>query len=471
MFPEIAWISNPDVKKRTIAEETLLLNIKNNRLLVLNKQATVIWSQLTNLEARLESDIVKALQGDYPSTSIEKLETDVHNFFLDLQNRGFVSQDGKSYQPQFSSGNKNLDASGHLSFSEQLHQLAAQHNIPISSGLEITQRCRLRCVHCYIDDKPIGHKGELSTKELCILLDQIVERGCLWLLITGGEPLLRRDFSEIYCHAKELGMIVTVFTSATDLTRQIIDVFTEYPPFLVEATLHGATEATFDAISGIRGSFRQFQKGIQLLQECKIPFHLKMIVMQQNFHEVSAARRLALNIGAGDFRFDPMINADFSHSSKVVSLRITVEEAIRLDFLEPYKGRWERIYRTAMIKRATHRPADGLLFPCRAGKCSFAISADGQLIPCILIRDPSYDLRKISFSEAWEKLSHYTTTVRMKESNLCLKCSVQTCSKCPAWGYLEQGDPDAKSQFACALEQERERIFLSDNPDTNGGNS
>ena len=276
-----------------------------------------------------------------------------------------------------------------------------------------------------------------STLEICAVLDQMAECGCLWLLITGGEPLLRRDFNDVYRHAKELGMIITIFTNATHLTEELADVFVTYPPFLVEATLHGATEETFNAITGIRSSFQQFKRGIELMRQYKIPFHLKMIVMRRNLHEVEVAKEFALAAGAGDFRFDPMINADLLHSRKANNLRITMDEAITLNLLEPYKSRWLRIFQSALDKRTTLPSSNGLLFPCRAGKCSFTVSADGNLLPCILMRIPAYNLHDISFAEAWKRLNRHTGGARMEKDNPCLACPTQTCSKCPAWGYLE----------------------------------
>jgi len=460
---EVAWIRNADVRKRTIAQEVLLLAIKSNRLLVLNEQAAAIWDTLSSSKARQEKDIVEELRREFPSATIEQLGTDVYNFLQDLGRKGFARHDsGVASKTEVSDSEQSV-LSGHFLFSERLHQLAAQRNIPVSGGLELTQRCHLRCIHCYIDDQPISSASELSTAEIFVLLDQMAECGCLWLLITGGEALLRRDFTDVYRHAKELGMIVTVFTSATNLTRRVADVFVEYPPFLVEATLHGSTETTFDAVTGVYGSFRMFERGIGLLCELDIPFHLKMIVMRKNLHEVESVRQLSTELGAGDFRFDPMVNADFLHSAKSTSLRITVEEAVELDLLKPYRDRWERVFRTALDEQARKPAPRDLLFPCRAGKCSFTVSADGKLLPCILMRAPAYDLRTMSFSQAWSGLNRYTTSVRMREDNRCRTCPVQTCSRCPAWGYLEHGDPDVKSRFACALQQKREAYFLSTN--------
>ncbi len=458
MAAEIEWVRNAEVRKRTIAREVFLLAVKKNRLLILNEQATAIWDMLSR-EALKEKDIVKALQKKYSDVSIKRLSNDVHNLLCDFQRRGFAYYDGKAITEVEMSEKEQPALSGHLSFSERLYQRAVQYNIPISGGFELTQRCHLKCVHCYIDNRPIGYSKELTTTEVFTLLNQIAESGCLWLLITGGEPFLRKDFADIYCHAKKLGMIVTIFTSATNLTRQVADIFVKYPPFLVEATLHGSTETTFDAITGVNGSFRQFRRGIQLLRERNIPFHLKMMVMRKNLPEVESARQLAIELGAGDFRFDPKLNADFLHSIKVRNLRITVEEAVKLDLLEPYKNRWERAYRKALKEQVQRPISRNLLFPCRAGKCSFTVSAEGMLLPCILIREPAYNLRVMSFSEAWNRLSRDISMAGMREDNSCRTCSVQTCSRCPAWGYLEYGDPDLKSEFACALQKEREIIF------------
>lgn len=457
-----AWIRNPEVVKRTIVGKTILLAPKSNYLLVLNEQAASIWNALNETEPQRECDIMAMLRKEYADARDDQLEIDVRNNLDDLRGRGFAHRKDGDVPEEEKPIHESSSPSGHLSFSEELHTLAAREHVPISGGLELTQRCHLKCIHCYINDQPTLRDNEWSTEEACALLDQMAKSGCLWLLITGGEPLLRKDFAEIYRSAKKHGMIVTIFTSATNISRRVADTFVEYPPFLVEATLHGATETTFEMVSGIPGSFRRFKRGIKLLRDRRVPFHLKMIVMRQNVHEVEATRELALELGAQDFRFDPTVNADLLHSSKVASLRVSVEEAAHLDLLEPYRERWERVYQAALEEQSQgSRLSREILFPCRAGKCSFTVSADGQLLPCILMRAPTYDLRKMSFREAWDELNRYTTGTRMRQDNPCRTCPTKTCSRCPAWGALEHGDPDAKSSFACELQRTRESFFLN----------
>jgi MoaA/NifB/PqqE/SkfB family radical SAM enzyme len=91
-------------------------------------------------------------------------------------------------------------------FSQQIRDKVVVKRIPLSGDIELTFRCNLRCVHCYCN-LPLNDQeaieNELTTEEVFNILDQIAEAGCLWLLITGGEPLLRKDFLEIYTYAKK----------------------------------------------------------------------------------------------------------------------------------------------------------------------------------------------------------------------------------------------------------------------------
>src|SRR5437899_3341517 len=100
------------------------------------------------------------------------------------------------------------------------HQLEAKlngRNIPLSGQWELTCRCNLRCVMCYTDcfNTPDMLRQELSFREIIRIMDEIREAGCLELTFTGGEPLARRDFLDIYAHAKQEGFLVTVFTNGT----------------------------------------------------------------------------------------------------------------------------------------------------------------------------------------------------------------------------------------------------------------
>jgi MoaA/NifB/PqqE/SkfB family radical SAM enzyme len=114
--------------------------------------------------------------------------------------------------------------------------------IPLSFELEITARCNNDCRHCYIN-LPAGDRQaleeELSLEEIIRLADQALELGALWCLITGGEPLLRPDFPDIYLALKKKGLLISVFTNATLATQKHVKLFRDYPPRDLEVTVTG----------------------------------------------------------------------------------------------------------------------------------------------------------------------------------------------------------------------------------------
>ena len=116
---------------------------------------------------------------------------------------------------------------------------------PISFDIEITARCNMNCAHCYINLPAGDHEAqtkELAVEEILRIAREAVGMGAVWCLITGGEPLLREDFPEIYMGLKRLGLLVSVFTNATLINEEHIALFKKYPPRDIEITVYGVTQ-------------------------------------------------------------------------------------------------------------------------------------------------------------------------------------------------------------------------------------
>src|SRR6266702_4788824 len=111
-------------------------------------------------------------------------------------------------------------------FSETVHRQARAARAPLNATIEVTRRCPLVCAHCY-NNLPMGDRkaqlAELTLDEHRRLLDQMAEAGCLWLLYTGGEIFARRDFLDIYTHAKRNGFIITLYTNGTLIDERVAD--------------------------------------------------------------------------------------------------------------------------------------------------------------------------------------------------------------------------------------------------------
>src|SRR6267142_1949676 len=198
-----------------------------------------------------------------------------------------------------------------ISFEELLGEMhAEERRLPIQGTLETTFRCNLNCVHCYVNE-PAGSTAvrarELSLSRLEALIDEIVDAGCLSLLLTGGEVLVRPDFPELYLYAIRKGLRVTVFTNGTLVTEAVADLLDEYRPLMVEVSLYGATRETYERITRVPGSFAKCLQGIDRLRARGIPLELKTMAMTWNVDEIDAMRDLARARGL-EFKHDGLLN-------------------------------------------------------------------------------------------------------------------------------------------------------------------
>jgi radical SAM protein with 4Fe4S-binding SPASM domain len=342
------------------------------------------------------------------------------------------------------------------SFSERLHGAGSGGRIPLDGSLELTERCNLRCRHCYIN-RPLGDRAaasrELTTAEMHRLIDEIAGEGCLWLLLTGGEPLVRPDFLEIYDHAKRRGMLVSLFTNGTLVTPEVAEHLEQWAPFSVEITLYGRTEETYEKVTGVPGSYRQCLRGIELLIAHKVPLRLKTILLTVNRHELGEMESFAGALGV-EFRFDPILNFRLDGSPAPSSCRLSPEEAVSVDMGEPRRWReWQELDRLMRVGRRD----DERLFACGAGIGSFHVDSYGGLSPCLMARHVSCDLRSTSFREAWEDWMPDVRAQKWTTEATCRRCSLMhLCGRCPGHAYLETGSPEQVVPYLCRVGHLRE---------------
>jgi radical SAM protein with 4Fe4S-binding SPASM domain len=336
-----------------------------------------------------------------------------------------------------------------------------QQRIPLVGSIELTWRCNLRCRHCYITaaeswpETRSSHQ-ELTTGEFCQLVDEIADQGCLMLLLTGGEPLLREDFLDIYLHAKRRGLLVTVFTNGTLLDKELAASLSEWPPYNVEVTLYGSTRATYERVTGVRGSYERCMRGIDLLLEHDIPLRLKTMVMTLNRHELPAMERFAEGLGL-EFRYDPVLNPCLDGSKAPLALRLTPEEAVALDVADP--GRLEE-WRSFFERFVDVRLDRQSLFHCGAGIHSFHVDPYGRLSLCMMVRNYTYDLRRGSFRDGWHGYVGEVRRMPAGEPYACQECWLAPmCNCCPGWSQVESGADAAPVDYLCQITHLRARAL------------
>jgi radical SAM protein with 4Fe4S-binding SPASM domain len=361
-----------------------------------------------------------------------------------------------------------LETRDYTSWSLSVKQRVGGKRVPLAGTIELTRRCNNRCRHCYNnlpanDSKALA--SELSTDEIKRILGETAEAGCVWLLLTGGEILLRPDFLDLYNYARRSGLLVTLFTNGTLVTPRLADALAQSRPFSIEITLYGCIAETYERVSGVPGSFRRCMEGIRLLMNHALPLKLKSTLCALNAHEIWNIKRFAEQDLGLPFRFDALLNARCDGSLRPLDVRLSPEEVVALDLADP-----ERV---AALQDLARRPLGlfpvsggaGPLYNCGGGAYAFAIDPCGRLRACALSAGDGFDLKAESFQAGW---NHYLARVRelKNESDTkCARCGLRSlCGMCPANGELECGDPREPVDFLCRVAHLRAYAIKSDIP-------
>lgn len=341
---------------------------------------------------------------------------------------------------------------------EELHKRLQGRRYPLGGTLEVTDRCNLGCVHCYINEPAASGEArarELSAAQIAGLLDQMAEAGTLFLVLTGGEPLLRPDFAEIYAHAKRRGLLLTLFTNGTLVTPRIADLLADSRPEAVDITLYGATPETYEAVTRVPGSYARCRRGIALLQERGIRVTLKSVLLSVNRHELPALRALAEQLGA-QFRYDGLLWPRLDGGEQPYDYRLSLAELAALDGEDPERQEgWEKM--AALCDGQLVRSE--FVYSCGAGLRSFHVDSAGRMSICTMSRRPAYDLWETSFQEEWERLGELRQRKRQLDTP-CRTCTAGAlCTQCPGWSQAVHGDDETPVEFVCELGKLRAAQF------------
>lgn len=148
-----------------------------------------------------------------------------------------------------------------------------------------TQRCNLKCVHCYAHATDQTAADELSTAEGKALIDDLASYGSPVLLLSGGEPLLREDLVELADYAVQKGMRAVISTNGTLITPQLATRLKAIGLSYVGISLDGL-EAVNDRFRGVKGAFQAAMDGIRNCQAAGIKVGLRFTINKRNRDQI-----------------------------------------------------------------------------------------------------------------------------------------------------------------------------------------
>ena len=308
----------------------------------------------------------------------------------------------------------------------------------MEANLLITGNCNLKCRHC-----SVSSHGELN-KDLPLsawveILDELKKSKVIRLTLTGGEPLVRSDFTDFVSEISRRPFRFTVNTNGTLISDEVIEAVTNgnsrFDGFMV--SLDGPDKKTVDSQRG-EGVFNDLLKGVEKLRVSKIPFGFYCTVTSLNVESLNETAELAFELGADWIKFNNFVYAGPVLDRRVIpDNKAVIRAALKLRFLEHnYPGRITGSLinmrkRIEELRKGKLPRTDGKAYSCGGGRSRIAIFPDGRVTPCDHL--PDYTLGNITKNS----LESILTGKRMDKFTKFMKQPRRNCSFCSSCEYMK----------------------------------
>lgn len=330
--------------------------------------------------------------------------------------------------------------------------------IPVSGIFELTPRCNLKCKMCYIrltQKQANSLSPELTADEWIKIGQTCADAGMAFLLLTGGEPTIRKDFVKIYEALAKMGLSITINTNGTHFTDEIKKIWEKYPPSQVNVTLYGVCREDYDELCSNPDAFDKVVENLSWLKEQGILTHLNTTIVPSNYHNWMNIEEFAKNNGyelrLTSYCFTPTRRSvacdcdDFQRLSPQVAGELMALDILYREGSDAVKLRVNKL--SASSQRGCELD-NGEPIKCMAGSSQFWLTWNGQLTPCGMLSTPSFSVVEDGFENAWEKLKTACGKI-----TLCPECSncehKASCMNCAAVTFAETGCFESKPQYMC----------------------
>jgi MoaA/NifB/PqqE/SkfB family radical SAM enzyme len=337
--------------------------------------------------------------------------------------------------------------------------------IPLEIYLDLTYRCNNNCRHCWLmlpkNAKEISN--ELTFHEIRRIADEARSLGTQSWAISGGEPMLRPDFEEIFDYLTSKAVTYSINTNGTLITPAIAKKLRRKGSKMI--ALYGACARTHDHITRAPGSFEAAMRGMAYLKEANAGFTVQIIPLRDSWKEYQKMLRLAeslspdYRIGASWLYFSA--NKSLTKNNEIKGQRLPPRLAISIDPPNLVYEERSKSFQSASDDMADSCAKMRLFEDCISSRNAFHIDPYGTMSICSRIVDASlrYNIRNGSLKEGWEKFIPAipgACTYNLDEYNKnCGSCSKRVhCRWCAAYSYLESGRYTAPIRYLCQMADE-----------------
>lgn len=313
-------------------------------------------------------------------------------------------------------------------------------------AINLTYRCNLKCAHCYMDADSLegGAENELTTTEVKKLLSEIAERSNeTMVVLTGGEPLLRRDLEELVSHGHQLGLSMVVGTNGVLLHELRVQSLKNAGALGIGISLDSLDPAQHDSFRGCDGSWEKTLAGMEACRKFDMPFQVHFSVTENNANEVPAMIDFTQSVGARVLNiFFLVCTGRGEGMSDITPQRY---EQVLEEIVKGQESHPELIIRARCaphFKRIAyqHDPKSPLTRAegyegggCLAGIHYCRVTPEGDVTACPYIPDVEGGIKQEQFWSIWDNSATFKSLRNPELEGKCGQCEFQQlCGGCRA---------------------------------------
>ena len=335
---------------------------------------------------------------------------------------------------------------------------------------EVTRSCNLACGHCRASALRGPYPGELATEKCLRLLDEIAAFAKPVIILTGGEPLLRKDIYDIAAYGDAKGLRMVLATNGTFVTEAVAERLLKVGIRRVSISLDGPDAASHDLFRGVPGAFDSSLAGIAAMKKAGLEFQINTTITQANLAQIREIHDLVHRLGAAAHHIFLLVPTGRGKEMAAQAITATAYEetlnwfyeeglgcAIQLKatcaphyyriFRQRQKGRGGRTDDGTEMKPASSGAGEGhplhsMTRGCLGGSAFCFISHTGQVQPCGYLELDCGQVAEKGFEEIWNESKIFNDIRDLNRyEGKCGRCEfIKVCGGCRARAYEATGN-------------------------------
>ena len=442
---------------------------------ILSESGAVFMSILGREPQNFE-ELTKKIKKQFTDVDIRTIKDDAKEFYFMLERDGFIvsgetmqecnEKDTKFSYKKFAPEIRKKDSSMTIIHPEKSTQDFLEEYFKgkpqlTNLHIEIISKCNERCVHCYIP-----HDNKVSYIEPDLFYDvlkQCKNMRLLHLTLSGGEPMLHKNFCDFLRKCKEYDFSVNVLSNLTLLNDEIINEMKANPLLGVQVSLYSMDSNIHDEITQMKGSLEKTKNAILKLIENDIPLQISCPIMKQNKNCYEDVINWAKKhkIHASD---DYGIIARYNHTTQNLNCRLSMNEIKEIiDNKVANDSKYIEQLEIEAEKKRNMTLTDSICSVCQSSIC---IADNGNVYPCAGWQDYIVgNAKETSINDIWDNSIQvqYLRDLQKKDFPKCVQCpDKEYCTMCMVRNANEnpQGDPLVVNEFFCDIARLNRKIML-----------